>query len=839
MKILACTWITCFQDSALLLGVIDDVSIRHPARIAERASFQRSSDLGVGILRCSGRIARSSQNTARRQTPYDSWARVESSSVRDERRYEFSIPFHRQIRRISGPEFQVRMESRDILLLLAHFCLLICACSSESATTVADFGLAPVDPEIADLLDWARHACRRSCEDDAPPLDCYYTFKLEAYYTMSKACYDCPSNRTDCFRPHCVPADGVGRPILVVNRQMPGPAIEVCQGDRVIVDVINLLHSESTTMHWHGQHHVKTPYMDGVPYISQCPIPPGSTFRYEYIATEAGTHFWHSHSGFQRGDGVFGPLIVRVPPKRNWHEDRYDLDLHTLVVYDWIHELGLEKFLAHHHADGDNKASNLLINGFGRFKSARDENATTADMPIATFVVKRNLRYRFRLINAEFLNCPIEVSLQNHTMYVVSSDGRDVEPVLAQSLVSYAGERFDFIVEMDQEVGNYWIQFRGLMDCDERFFGAYQVAILRYEGAPMENPAGEVSYGDKLYGPKGLQVNALNEGTETNNSISMPKLKAMDKNDHWNGKQPDYQFYVSYDFYKKDNPHFHRKNLYGFYGVQNSRQRLLTPQLNHISMKLPSFPLLSQREFIRPDQFCNSTTVRDCEQRYCACTHVLQVKNGALVEMVLVDEGFAFDANHPFHLHGYQFRVVAMEKIGDNITVERVKMLDRRGLIRRNLDRAPLKDTVTVPDGGYTVLQFYADNPGYWLFHCHIEFHAEIGMSLIFKVGEHEEMLDAPKDFPRCGDWKLSNVRNKENRDKIATNTMRTTTMSVSPDELETNAISKNNIRTFLKILPEFLKSLRITSSAPRSAHPLFSLKACIFIFTFFIYIRS
>jgi len=50
-------------------------------------------------------------------------------------------------------------------------------------------------------------------------------------------------------------------------------------------------------MHWHGQHHVATPYMDGVPYVSQCPIPPGATFQYNYIATEAGTHFWHSHTG--------------------------------------------------------------------------------------------------------------------------------------------------------------------------------------------------------------------------------------------------------------------------------------------------------------------------------------------------------------------------------------------------------------------------------------------------------------------------------------------------------------------------------------------------------------
>lgn len=83
-----------------------------------------------------------------------------------------------------------------------------------------------------------------------------------------------------------------------------------------------------------------------------------------------------------------------------------------------------------------------------------------------------------------------------------------------------------------------------------------------------------------------------------------------------------------------------------------------------------------------------------------------------MVELVIIDEGFAFDANHPFHLHGNAFRVVAMEKIGSNVTVEQVKLKDRKGLIKRNLLDAPIKDTVTVPDGGYTVVRFQASNPG-------------------------------------------------------------------------------------------------------------------------------
>ncbi|KAJ8954968.1 hypothetical protein NQ318_000399 [Aromia moschata] len=43
---------------------------------------------------------------------------------------------------------------------------------------------------------------------------------------------------------------------------------------------------------------------------------------------------------------------------------------------------------------------------------------------------------------------------------------------------------------------------------------------------------------------------------------------------------------------------------------------------------------------------------------------------------------------------------------------------------------------------------------GYWIFHCHIEFHAEIGMAMVIKVGDDEQMLPVPKNFPKCGDYK-------------------------------------------------------------------------------------
>ncbi|KAL1123235.1 hypothetical protein AAG570_002322 [Ranatra chinensis] len=104
-------------------------------------------------------------------------------------------------------------------------------------------------------------------------------------------------------------------------------------------------------------------------------------------------------------------------------------------------------------------------------------------------------------------------------------------------------------------------------------------------------------------------------------------------------------------------------------------------------------------------------------------------------------------------MHGSSFRVVAMDRLGNSTTVEEVEELDRAGRIHRNLVDPPVKDTVTVPDGGYTIIRFWAANPGYWLFHCHLEFHAEIGMAVVFKVGSHDRFPAEPPGFPKCGDY--------------------------------------------------------------------------------------
>lgn len=203
------------------------------------------------------------------------------------------------------------------------------------------------------------------------------------------------------------------------------------------------------------------------------------------------------------------------------------------------------------------------------------------------------------------------------------------------------------------------------------------------------------------------------------------------------------------------------------------------PQLNHISMKMPAKPLLIGREHNDETKFCNSTSLIEkninCRHDFCECSHVIQVPLNATVELVLVDEGYKYDANHPFHLHGHDFRVVAMERIQPTgVSVEQIKQLDESGGIKRRLSGAPVKDTITVPDGGYTVIRFVANNPGFWIFHCHIEFHVEVGMALIFKVGDYNQMPPLPKDFPTCSDYLPSPGFNHDNNtpDKVSAATL-------------------------------------------------------------------
>lgn len=120
-----------------------------------------------------------------------------------------------------------------------------------------------------------------------------------------------------------------------MNQQLPGPAINVCKGDRIIVDVTNHMPGQGLTIHWHGIHQHKTPWMDGIGMVTQCPINAGNSFRYAFYATEGGSQFWHAHTGLHRSNGLVGPVIVRELNDLNANLYDFDLAEHTISLMDF------------------------------------------------------------------------------------------------------------------------------------------------------------------------------------------------------------------------------------------------------------------------------------------------------------------------------------------------------------------------------------------------------------------------------------------------------------------------------------------------------------------------
>lgn len=182
--------------------------------------------------------------------------------------------------------------------------------------------------------------------------------------------------------------------------------------------------------------------MDGISLITQCPILAHSNFEYRFQVHDYGTHMWHAHSGLQRADGLFGPLIVRQYEHQDAHRDKYDFDLyeHVIMLNDWINDTSIDKFSRHHHNDGDNKPSSILINGRGVLARYTDTDGTRrVETPRSEFRVQKGFKYRFRLINGGFLYCPIEFSIDNHRLLIIASDGKLLEPKLVDSLIIYAG----------------------------------------------------------------------------------------------------------------------------------------------------------------------------------------------------------------------------------------------------------------------------------------------------------------------------------------------------------------------------------------------------------------
>jgi manganese oxidase len=226
------------------------------------------------------------------------------------------------------------------------------------------------------------------------------------------------------------------------NGIVPGPIIRITEGDKVRVNVKNEMQL-STTVHWHG---VLVPNnMDGVTFVTQPPITPGTTFTYEFTARNPGSHMYHSHhdAAEQVTKGMMAAFII--DPQDKSKDPAYDKE-YIMVLND--------------------TGIGLTING----KSFPYTQPLTA---------KKGQKLRIRYMNEGLMIHPMHL----HGMYqqVFAKDGANLPaPYLADTLTVAPGERYDVIVDC-QEPG-LWAYHCHILTHAESALGMFgMVTVLSIE----------------------------------------------------------------------------------------------------------------------------------------------------------------------------------------------------------------------------------------------------------------------------------------------------------------------------------------------------------------------
>ena len=744
------------------------------------------------------------------------------------------------------------------------------------------------DPEIPD--SWERVACNHTTEvcecsgagttSTRADTICYFTLEIEQRHTFTKyildneltipgfggrvvyfndsgslveypgemdseapqrpSCDEEPSVCTDAFT-----VDGNSfRSILTINSRFPGPTLIVPSNAIVVVDVSNTLDSEAISIHWHGMHQMNTPWMDGVEHITQCGISPASSFRYIFRAFPAGTHWYHSHSGAQRTDGLFGALIVReestllnqIMSSVNYGQFQDLPDQHTLTLIDWQASNSIELFSQIHGGirffnrntpptspttEPDPRVPRTcspdgvevgpvsfwsgLINGRGRHRDV-PLNKTS----LSTFKVQRNSRYRFRLIGAQGLFA-FRFSIDEHNLTLIATDGHFVQKREVDFIIIHSGERYDFLLQTKDEISSkidYIIRAETLevagsdrMNCsDDNFISGSQLftdhmaeAILHYGDDDVPNTMYEDIY------------NAANQ-SKSSQCVFRRNCKAVNC--------PFMQFPTNYGI--DECIHIHQLELLNlFTGVYSQRLAYTTSSentmffnfgfegdgstsaMNGRNFRPPSEPLQLANEPLPvcnlSQTLCSSRPDGKYITRDCICTHVHNISRFQTYRFVFTAVGKRFENwnfAHPVHLHGHGFYVT---EIGFGRYNESGRIMEASENINcdsnddfctypswtdgadpdRNRDGRsfqkvpPLKDTVLIPAGGYAVVYFRSNNPGYWFLHCHIEVHQLEGMAVVVNEdpGNHNP---PPVGMDRCRgsftNWDVETFKNREQR---------------------------------------------------------------------------
>ncbi|KAI1294278.1 hypothetical protein F5Y03DRAFT_387730 [Xylaria venustula] len=497
--------------------------------------------------------------------------------------------------------------------------------------------------------------------------------------------------------------DGFRKPMILANGQSPGPLVEANTGDTIRVRVNNLMTNWSTSIHWHGIDQRNTTWMDGVVGVSQCGIPPGHSFTYEFrVDGQRGTFWWHAHSSVQYSDGLYGPLVIHdtseLVPKTD--------DEKIVFVSDVYHTYG--SVLRSSYLNSTSKwvpwesgveplPDNILLNG---------QNTYDCTVKSTTYPPQ---------VSHESSSAAASTSCTGGQLYSTKiRTGQHIAPISARGVYLNIGQRASVIIRADQTPGNYYIRATLPETCflpyvpytsDGLATGSYGAkGILSYDDVPASTAS--IGMLGNMSNPYGVENNGV-RGDVWEGCDDMP----------FDLPKPMREI-TAYDV-PESNKHYIE---YMFRQAQD---------VNRIFINKTAYAPL-------PD---NATLWKAIEQQFVPSKSnsynswdfglnqqvllVPEVEKGA---QIVINSRDAME--HPWHLHGHTFQIVgwgpglfgtAPTSPNSNTTTTTTTW---------NLVNPMRRDTVTIPAFSHVVIRFETNNPGLWALHCHVAWHMEGGMFL-------------------------------------------------------------------------------------------------------------
>ncbi|KAJ4971678.1 hypothetical protein NE237_004777 [Protea cynaroides] len=521
---------------------------------------------------------------------------------------------------------------------------------------------------------------------------------------------------------------------ITVNGMFPGPTLEVNNGDTLVVNVVNK-GQYNVTIHWHGVRQMRTGWADGPEFVTQCPIRPGGSYTYRFtIQGQEGTLWWHAHSAWLRAT-VYGPLIIH-PQQGSSYPFPTPTRETPIILGEWWDANPIEVLRQATQTGGTPNVSDAYtING----QPGDLYNCSTQDtvvIPVASG--ETNL---LRVINAA-LNQQLFFTVANHKLTVVGADASYTKPFTTTVLMLGPGQTTDVLITADQPPARYYMAARAYNSAQGApFDNTTTTAILQYKSnnslpsTPPVSPSSLPAYNDTN------TATAFSTAFRSRTNVQLS-----------NDIDENLFFTVGLGLFNCPPGANTASNCQAPNGTR------FTASMNNVSFGLPSnFSLLQAHQQSIPGvftidfpatpavQFDYTGNVSRSLWQPVRSTKLYKLKYGSRVQLVLQGTGIFTAENHPIHLHGYDFYIVAQGFGNFNPKTDASKF---------NLVDPPLRNTVGVPVKGWAVIRFVADNPGVWLMHCHLDVHLNWGLGMAFLVengfGELQSLQTPPPDLPLC-----------------------------------------------------------------------------------------